>query len=185
MKGFFANTFSFFWDLIKVTLIALVLVGLVRYFLFQPFFVQGASMEPTFEDGEYLIVDELSYYFRTANRGEVIVFKYPLDTSQYFIKRVVGLSGETVEIKNGEVKIYNKENPNGFLLKEKYLPDNLQTLGDIKAKLGAGEYFVLGDNRSRSADSRRFGSVPKEDIVGKVFLRAWPPARAQIFSYSN
>jgi len=181
--NFLKSVFKFSWDIIKVAVIALVLAGLVRYFLVQPFFVAGASMEPNFEDGEYLLIDELSYYFKPVGRGEVIVFHYPLDTSKYYIKRVIGLPEETVEIKNSQVTIYNNEHPDGFTLNESYLLKSLITDGQIKEKLGKNEYFVLGDNRSVSYDSRRWGILPKNDIVGRVWVRAWPFNRAAIFSY--
>ena len=175
--------FTFSWDIIKVAVIALILAGLVRYFLVQPFFVEGASMEPNFEDGEYLLIDEISYYFKSPERGEVIVFHYPLDSSKYYIKRAVGLPGETIEIKNGKVIIYNDDNTDGFLIDESYLPQESATSGNIKRKLGKNEYFVLGDNRSASSDSRQWGILPRNDIVGRVWLRAWPVARAAVFNY--
>ena len=181
--NFLKSVFKFSWDIIKVAVMALVLAGLVRYFLVQPFFVEGASMEPNFENGEYLLIDELSYYFRPVERGEVVVFHYPLDTSKYYIKRIIGLPEETVEIKNSQVTIYNDEYPNGFALNEDYLPKSLVTDGQIKEKLGRDEYFVLGDNRSVSYDSRRWGVLPKNDIVGRVWVRAWPFSRVAIFSY--
>ena len=181
--NFLKSVFKFSWDIIKVAVMALVLAGLVRYFLVQPFFVEGASMEPNFENGEYLLIDELSYYFRPVERGEVVVFHYPLDTSKYYIKRIIGLPEETVEIKNSQVTIYNDEYPNGFALNEDYLPKSLVTDGQIKEKLGKDEYFVLGDNRSVSYDSRRWGVLPKNDIVGRVWVRAWPFSRVAIFSY--
>lgn len=183
MGNFFKSFFEFSWDIVKTAAMALILAGLVRYFLVQPFFVEGASMEPNFENGEYLLIDEISYFFQNAKRGEVVVFHYPLDTSKYYIKRVVGLPDETVEIRNGQVKIYNSSQPDGFLLSEDYLGENLKTEGDIKKKLGSDEYFVLGDNRVASSDSRRWGVLPKSDIVGRVWLRAWPVGRAAIFSY--
>lgn len=174
MKEAIRNFFGFVWELFKIAVIALVLAGLARYFIFQPFFVKGASMEPNFDDGQYLIVDELSYYFRIPERGEVIVFKYPLDTRAYYIKRIIGLPGETVEIKSGQVTVYNDENTKGLLLNEAYLPQGLATDGDIKQRLNRDEYFVLGDNRASSSDSRRWGVLPKSDIVGRVFIRVWP-----------
>ena len=181
--NFLKSVFKFSWDIIKVAVMALVLAGLVRYFLVQPFFVEGASMEPNFENGEYLLIDELSYYFRPVERGEVVVFHYPLDTSKYYIKRIIGLPEETVEIKNSQVTIYNDEYPNGFALNEDYLPKSLVTDGQIKEKLGKDEYFVLGDNRSVSYDSRRWGVLPKNDIIGRVWVRAWPFSRVAVFSY--
>lgn len=179
LKSFFA----FSWDIIKVTAIALVLAGLVRYFLIQPFFVEGASMEPNFSNGEYLLIDEISYYFKPVGRGEVIVFHYPLNESKYYIKRVIGLPNETVEIKNGKVIIYNDGNPDGFFIDENYLLREGITTGDIKKKLGRSDYFVLGDNRLASSDSRQWGTLPANDIVGRVWLRAWPVAKAAVFSY--
>ena len=140
-------------------------------------------MEPNFENGEYLLIDELSYYFRPVERDEVVVFHYPLDTSKYYIKRVIGLPEETVEIKNNQVTIYNDRYPNGFTLNESYLPKSLTTDGQIKEKLGKDEYFVLGDNRPVSYDSRRWGVLPKNDIVGRVWVRAWPFSRATIVNY--
>jgi len=180
MTNFLRSFFKFFWDIAKVAVVALVLAGLVRYFIFQPFFVKGASMEPNFEDGEYLIIDEISYFFKKPIRGEVVVFYYPLDPSRYYIKRVIGLPEETVEIKNGNIVIYNGEHPEGLTIKENYLPQNLITGGDIKKKISNGEYFVLGDNRPNSSDSRIWGVLPEKDIVGRVLLRAWPFGRASI-----
>lgn len=142
-------------------------------------------MEPNFENGEYLLVDELSYYFRDVKRGEVIVFHYPLDTSKYYIKRVIGLPNETVEIKNGEITIYSGNNQEGFLIAENYIPSGLTTEGDIKKKLGKNEYFVLGDNRPSSSDSRRWGILPKVDVVGRVWVRAWPAAKVSVFEAPN
>lgn len=181
--NFLKSFFTFSCDIIKVAAIALILAGLVRYFLVQPFFVEGASMEPNFENGEYLLIDEISYYFKPAERGEVIVFHYPLDTSKYYIKRVVGLPGETVEIINGKIAIYNDSNPDGFFIDENYLSREGITAGNIKKKLAHSEYFVLGDNRLASSDSRQWGALPKSDIVGRVWVRAWPVAKAAVFSY--
>lgn len=180
---FLKSFFTFSWDIIKVAAIALILAGLVRYFLIQPFFVEGASMEPNFLNGEYLLIDEVSYYFKPVGRGEVVVFHYPLDTSKYYIKRVIGLPNETVEIKNGRVVVYNDNNPDGLFIDESYLPREGITAGDIKKKLGRSEYFVLGDNRPVSSDSRQWGVLPKNDIVGRVWVRAWPVAKAAVFSY--
>ena len=179
MKSFF----SFIWEIAKITLVALAIILPIRYFLIQPFFVKGASMEPNFFDGQYLIIDELSFRFQEPKRGEVVVFHYPQDTSQYFIKRVIGLPGETLEIFGGRVKIYNDAKPLGFVLDEgQYLPEEVSTMGDVKQKLSQDQYFVLGDNRQFSSDSRFWGFLPKEDLVGRVWVRAWPPQTASIFS---
>jgi len=165
--------FTFIWEIIKIVIIAALIVLPIRYFLFQPFFVRGQSMNPSFENGDYLIVDEISYRFRDPQRGEVIVFKYPQNPSQRFIKRIVGLPGETVEIREGEVIIYGQDETK-VLDESSYLPPGFPTLGNIRITLGEGEYFVLGDNRDFSFDSRRFGLLPRDKIIGKVFFRAWP-----------
>lgn len=166
----------FVWEVAKIILISLLIVVPIRYFIFQPFFVRGASMEPNFDNGEYLIIDEISKRFQDFERGEVVVFKFPNDPSQYYIKRIIGLPGETIEIKDGYVYIYNKESPVGFKIDEnKYLPASfIITSGNLKMKLDGREYFVLGDNRHASSDSRRWGVLPEKYVIGRVFLRAWP-----------
>ncbi len=165
--------FSFVWEILKIVIIALIIVVPIRYFLFQPFFVKGQSMEPTFGNGDYLIIDEISYQFRDPQRGEVIVFKYPNDVSQRYIKRIIGLPGETVEVKEGKVIIYNQLGEQ-ILEEAEYLNSSVYTPGDVRVMLGEGEYFVLGDNRAASLDSRRWGLLPEDYIIGQVFLRAWP-----------
>ena len=166
---------SFIWELVKIAVIALVIVLPIRYFLFQPFIVKGESMSPNFENGDYLIVDEISYRFNQPARGDVVVFYYPKDTTQRFIKRVIGLPGETVSVKDGKVSI-TQTNGQVLQLSEKYLPNGLQTAGDVNLKIGANEYFVMGDNREYSFDSRSWGTVPKNDIIGKAFFRVFPLA---------
>lgn len=167
------NFLSFVWEIAKIVIIALLIVVPIRYFIFQPFFVRGQSMEPTFENGDYLIIDEISYRFREPLRGEVVVFKYPNNPSQRYIKRIIGLPGETIEIDDGKIIIY-KNGKTEVLDESNYLPGFLETPGDVNLSLDENEYFVLGDNRISSADSRRWGPLPKENIVGRVFLRAWP-----------
>jgi len=179
---------SFIWEITKIVVIALVIVVPIRYFLFQPFFVRGQSMEPNFENGDYLIIDELSYRFRAPERGEVVVFKYPQNLSQRYIKRIIGLPGETIEIKDGQVIIYREDSKAEVLDESSYLPSYIQTIGDLQVSLNENEYFVLGDNRSVSSDSRRWGSLPREDIIGRVYFRAWPLitwAKIELPSYSE
>jgi len=159
----------FVWEILKIVIIALVIVIPIRYFLFQPFIVKGQSMEPNFENSNYLIVDELSYRFRDPQRGEVVVFRYPRNISQRFIKRIIGLPGEKIEIEAGVVMV------NGKILDEsKYLLLGVQTSGDIQISLDENEYFVLGDNRISSFDSRQWGTLPRKNIIGRVYFRAWP-----------
>jgi signal peptidase I len=166
------------WEVFKIFIISLAIIIPIRYFLIQPFFVQGASMEPNYQDGEYLIIDEISYRFRLPERGEVLVFKYPQNPSEFFIKRIIGLPGETVKINGNQIIIENKTNPNGFILDESSYLKTVPSMGQETVTLKPDEYYVLGDNRAASFDSRRWGSLPKDDIVGKVWIKAWPISQA-------
>lgn len=167
---------AFMLEVIQIIVISSAIIIPIRYFLIQPFYVKGASMEPNFYDHEYLIIDEISYRFREPVRGEIVVFRYPRDPDQYFIKRVVALPGETIEITEGHVIIYNEEHPNGIELQEEYLGDE-QTNGKERATLGEDEYFVLGDNRDSSLDSRSFGTLARDHVIGRVWLRGLPLSR--------
>ncbi len=187
---------QFFSEMVKVFLLAAVIIIPIRVFLFQPFFVQGSSMVPNFHDGEYLIVNEFGYKktevgvagyrffttdpFRELVRQEPVVFRSPQNNGQYLIKRVIGLPGETVKIERSKVMIANDIHPEGFVLDEsEYLADTVVTT-DMKAlTLGPDEYFVLGDNRTASHDSRFFGPVDKDMIIGRVLFRAWPVSDAE------
>ena len=169
----------FLFDALKILLIALAIVIPVRLLLFQPFVVKGASMEPNYHSGDYLIIDELSYRLRVPERDEVIVFKYPLDTTQKYIKRIIGLPGETVEIKDGIISLTESNGTISQLNEDLYItPATRQAwhnnLNYGPRKLGANEYFVMGDNRNYSSDSRSWGTVPKSDFIGKVLLRVSP-----------
>ncbi|MFA4941448.1 MAG: signal peptidase I [Patescibacteria group bacterium] len=179
LKSFFA----FFFELIKIVVISLVIIIPIRYFLVQPFYVKGASMEPNFYDHEYLIIDEISYRFKAPERGDIIVFRYPKDPQEFFIKRIIGLPGEKIKVNDGQVYIYNNEYENGFILKEPYLTEGVKTysLTDETISLGNEEYFVLGDNRNSSKDSRSFGAVNKSFIIGQVIIRGWPFNRINLF----
>lgn len=166
------------WDIIKVIITSVLIVLPIRYFIVQPFIVRGASMEPNFEDRQYLIVDEASYYFREPERGEVIIFHYPRDRRQYFIKRIIGLPGETIEFIGGKVRITNSVYKEGFRFEEPYLmPPDRPTGPDMRLTLGEDEYFVLGDNRDASSDSRVWGVLSRKLIVGRAFFRVLPPKR--------
>ena len=131
-------------------------------------------MEPSFQNGDYLIVDEISYRLKDPQRGEVIVFKYPMNPSQRYIKRIIGLPGETIEIHDGKVDVYDQKGVPQVLDELGYLPESITTSGNTEFQLSNSEYFVLGDNRDLSSDSRRWGSLPRENIIGRVFLRVWP-----------
>ncbi len=164
----------FTWEVIKTILISLAIILPIRYYLVQPFFVKGPSMESNFLDKDYLIVNEIGYRFNEPQRGDVVIFRYPYDTKQFFIKRIVGLPEETVDVKNNVVTIYNKSNPAGTILEEPYLDSFQQTLGANRVKLDDDEYFVMGDNRLQSHDSRAFGPVNKVLITGRPVLRLYP-----------
>lgn len=162
-----------FWrELVEFAIIAMIIVVPFRMFVAQPYIVNGASMDPTFKTGDYLIVDQISYRFHPPLRGSVIVFRYPKEPSVYFIKRVIGFPGETVTIRAGVVTITNTEHPEGFVLNEPYV--KLTKIEDFSMTLKADEYFVMGDNRAGSADSRFWGPLPTKDIVGRPILQLFP-----------
>lgn len=177
LKEFGVESLYFLWDLAKIVVISLAIIIPVRYYLMQPFFVSGTSMVPNFQNKDYLIIDELTYHFRNPKRGEVVVFKYPKDPSQYFIKRIIGLPGEHVEVMNGQIIINNEV----YLDESAYLPAK-DDGRKISQTLGPDEYFVLGDNRGVSRDSRSWGALEKDFIVGKVWLRALPLSTFEFFS---
>jgi len=172
-----------FTELLKFALVAVIIVVPVRLFIAQPFIVSGASMVPTFENGQYLIVDELTYRFEEPMRGDVIIFKYPKDPTQYFIKRVIGLPNETVRITGGTVSV-SKKDGSTIKLEESYVV-NEGNGGNLTVSLGADEYFVMGDNRPESSDSRLWGVLPKDNIVGRAFIRLLPLQTATIFPGST
>ena len=170
MKKFF----NFIFEIFKTAILALVIVFPIRYFLFQPFIVSGNSMYPGFENGDYLIVDEISYRMREPERGEVIIFRAPDQASSRYIKRIVGLPGETIEISDGVIIISNDTGVVEVLDESEYLSGLPRTSGQLKVSLEENQYFVLGDNRMFSSDSRSWGTLPKDNIIGRAFLRAWP-----------
>jgi signal peptidase I len=172
---------SFLKEVIKFLLIAVFVVLPFRFFIAQPFIVDGASMDPTFETGEYLIVDQISYKFEEPQRGSVVIFKYPKDTSKFFIKRVIGLPDETVKIKGEEVTIINKDHPNGFTLAEPYIAPSNRKEDNFAVTLKDKEFFVMGDNRVGSSDSRAWGPVPESLIVGRPFIRLLPLQKTSVF----
>lgn len=176
----FKDFFGFVVEISKIILISLAIILPIRYFLIQPFYVKGASMEPTFYNHDYLIINEIEYRFNNPARGDVVIFKYPQDQKQYFIKRIIGTPEDRLVIKDNKVFIYNKDNEEGFELEENYLDPKEITTKNIDIKLKEGEYFVMGDNRSHSLDSRIFGAVSEDLIIGKVWVRGWPFSRAGI-----
>lgn len=163
-----------FWDMIKFALLVLAVVIPIRLFIAQPFIVSGSSMSPTFDNGQYLIIDEISYRLEEPKRNDVIVFKYPNDLDKFFIKRIIGLPGETVEVLGDNIKIYNEENKSGFELSQPYIVNSSIDDNFYRLTLNDDEYFVMGDNRAASSDSRYWGALPKNLIIGKTFARLFP-----------
>ncbi len=169
----------FLRELIEFSAIVLFIILPIRMFVAQPFIVNGASMDPTFANGQYLIVDQLTYHFKNPLRGSIVIFKYPQNPSKYFIKRIIGLPGETVRIQDGVVTIINDSHKEGFALDEPYIV--FEKKDSFEMKLGETEYFVLGDNRYGSADSRSWGALPEKNIVGRPIVRLLPIQTADIF----
>lgn len=159
------------WELVRFVLIAIIIVLPIRTLVAQPFIVSGSSMFPTFQNNQYLIVDQISYRFEDPKRGDVVIFRYPLDTSKFFIKRIIGLPNEKVIIEDGVVSI---ETANGKkeTLDEPYLQNISKDSMSIELK--DGEYFVMGDNRTASSDSRIWGTLPRKNIVGRALVRLLP-----------
>lgn len=166
------NNNSGFWELVRYILLALIIVIPFRIFIAQPYVVSGSSMDPTFKDADYLIVDQISKRFEEPARGSVVIIRYPKDPSKFFIKRLIAFPNEDVEIRDGAVTIYNKDNPNGIALPDSYVVYKKRE--DFSMKLGDDQYFVMGDNRAGSSDSRAWGTLPRENIIGRPLLRLLP-----------
>lgn len=164
-------------EIIRFSIIAILIVIPIRMFIAQPFIVSGASMDNTFHNGEYLIVDQVTYHFNTPTRGDIVIFRYPRDPSKFFIKRIIGVPGDTVHIEQNSVKIINSAYPEGFILDEPYIKSMAPTPKPVIENLGEREYFVMGDNRDQSSDSRSWGVLQEERIVGRAFLRLFPPGK--------
>jgi len=188
---------DFLKEFLEIAILSLIVVLPIRYFIAQPFLVSGASMDNTFHNGNYLIIDEISYRFESPKRGEVIIFKVPpaglalqhVDQNKtvFYIKRIIGLPGETVEINGDTVKIYESATSSGAILSEPYIhiDKSIQSnFSNIKEKvtLGAGEYFVMGDNRHNSSDSRLWGVLNRDNIRGRVLLRLFPINQISLFT---
>ncbi|MBI2048824.1 MAG: signal peptidase I [Parcubacteria group bacterium] len=170
--------FSLIAEVVRFSIIALLFIVPIRVFIAQPYIVSGASMHPTFETGEYLIVDQFSYRFKEPARGEVIIFRFPVDPSKYFIKRVIGLPGETV-MSNGTTLSVLAVDGKTIALEEPYIADKMSDV--FEKKLGSDEYFVMGDNRRASLDSRFFGAVERKYFVGRALVRLLPPTKIGVF----
>ncbi len=165
---------SFFLDIIEVVVLAIAIFLFVYLLILQPHKIKGASMEPNLPNGQYLLTDKLTYRFREPERGDVIVFSAPANEGEEFIKRIIGIPGERVAIKDGLVYI------NGMLLVENYLAEGTTTPSGIFLKeneeilVPKDNYIVLGDNRRFSSDSRAWGFISKDEITGRAWLIYWP-----------
>lgn len=189
-----AQSFGVAWEIFKTIVGVAIFVVFFRFFIIQPFYIIGSSMLPGFHEGEYLFIDEASYHLRAPIRGEVVVFRHPDENCSAFvnsnkviktvvqgpctsyIKRIIGLPGETVLVRDGHVTIINSDNPSGFTLDEDYIETGVKTLGNLTVKVDSDEYFVLGDNRepNASSDSREWGPLKKDFIIGRAWLRLLP-----------
>lgn len=186
-RGLVSALGLFFLELIKIVALAAITIGIVRYFLIQPFYVKGKSMEPTFYEHEYLIIDKITYRIREwrdqendVRRGDVVVLRAPNNPKEHYLKRVIGLPGERIKIAENRVIIYNEAHPQGLVLKETYV-ESSATGGSQTLTLGPEQYYVLGDNRGASFDSRRFGPVERDEIIGRTWFRGWPLTRISTF----
>jgi signal peptidase I len=162
------------WETIKFIILAALIVIPIRLFVFQPFIVSGESMYPTYHNADYLIVDELSYRFHNPKRGDVIVFRYPNDPSRFFIKRIIGLPGDILLFKNRAVYLKTDAHPDGEIINEPYLKQITVPGEQAEITVNPDHYFVMGDNRGASSDSRMWGQLPRKNIIGVSGLRLLP-----------
>ncbi len=160
-----------FFEILEFILIFLIIFLPIRLFIFEPFVVIGESMEPNFHSADYLIICKICIKLEGIDRGDVIIFRPPIDEKKYYIKRVIGLPNEKIYLKDNAIYIFNKDFPKGFKLEEPYLTNKNFYVEEQTFQLKDDEYFVLGDNREESYDSRKWGPLKKERIVGKVILR--------------
>lgn len=163
-------------EIVQFAVIALIIVVPIRMFIAQPFIVSGASMDDTFATGQYLIVDQLSYYFSEPERGDVVIFRYPKDPSKFFIKRIIGVPGDTVDINGNTVTVTNASGTSK-IIEEPYVKIMSENTV-LSETLRPREYFVMGDNRDQSSDSRVWGILPRENIVGRAWVRLFPISKA-------
>jgi signal peptidase I len=164
-------------EVMESLVIAVILALLIRTFILQPFYIPSGSMEPTLMIQDHIIVNKIGYRFWEPQRGDIVVFRFPRDPSKDFVKRLIGLPGEKVEIRNSQLYI------NGQLVPEKYLPSDIGDFGSFKPTvIPANSYFMMGDNRNNSDDSRNWGVLPRENVIGKAMLTYWPLTRIHLLT---
>ncbi len=168
------------WEVCEVVFVAVATVFLIRTFIVQPFYVSGASMEPTFEDGNYLLVDEITPRLNGFSRGQVVVFRPPVGERTFYIKRIIGLPGDRVISQDGRIRIIRGDT--SFVLDEPYLDPSLRSDDSFDVTLSSDQYFVMGDNRLHSYDSRTWGALSTGNIIGTVRVRLWPANDIGLFT---
>ncbi|HWI54694.1 MAG TPA: signal peptidase I [Desulfobacteria bacterium] len=172
MTGRSSETGYFIREVAESVIVAVLLALIIRFFLFQPFFIPSGSMEPTLKKGDRIVVSKITYRLSEPKRGDIIVFKYPVNPKRDFIKRLIGLPGETLEVKNSQVYI------DGKVLEQSFLPKGLTYNNFGPVKIPEKQYFMMGDNRNNSEDSRFWGTLPEENIIGRAMFVYWPFDRA-------
>ena len=176
----FQKLSAFFLDILEVVVFAIAIFLFLYLLVMQPHKIKGQSMEPSFDDGEFLLTDKVTYRFSQPKRGDVVVFEAPGTNNEEFIKRIIGLPGENISIADGKIHINEK------VLNENYLPEALVTENGMFLKEGVtitvpeNHYFVLGDNRVASSDSRTWGFIDKSKITGRAWITYWPPPKLSI-----
>lgn len=179
------SVINFFFDFLETIVVALSIFVVIYLFILQPHEIKGSSMEPNFHNNEYILTDKISYRFKDPERGNIIVFKAPKNPDIDYIKRIIGLPGDRVKVEKGDVYINDKKLPEPYLHDKSLLFPGSYMQEGINVTVAPGEYFVMGDNRPHSSDSREFGPIPKKSIIGKAFLRYWPIKEIGIISGVN
>lgn len=174
LKSFFHSVTAFFMDFMETIVVALSIFIVVYLFLVQPHEVKGSSMEISFHNNEYILTDKISYRFVKPKRGDVIIFKAPNNPDVDYIKRVVGLPGDQVKVEKGGVYVNDQKLTENYLREKTYLYPGSSMVEGINITVPKDYLFVMGDNRAHSSDSREFGPIQKDSIIGKAFLRYWP-----------
>ncbi len=191
MKDFIRSVGTFLLDTVEIITTAFAIFVVLFLFVVQIHEVNGDSMLPNFHNGQYVLTDKITYRFREPQRGEIVIFKAPPRPRDEYIKRLIGLPGEKIKIQNNQVIIYNTEHPEGFVLNEYYLGEGTITQGKSTVapntvfSIPEGQYLVFGDNRENSSDSRQWGTVPKNMLVGRAIIRIWPPTALGIVKHAE
>ena len=168
------NQLSTLKEVLESIVIAVVLAIIIRMFIIEPYYIPTGSMEPTLMVNDRIIVSKVNYHFTEPKRGDIVVFKYPKDTTRSFVKRLIGLPGDVVEIKDSMLYV------NGQATPEEYLPLGLEYADFGPVQVPENNYFMLGDNRDNSEDSRYWGFLPQDLMVGKAVFIYWPVERLSL-----